>query len=206
MQISGSGAAIGFLADTLFRTFPLGTGIGALAKNLFNLDAGDMGRAYDPKRATRGDDVFDFGDLKGMASGLFGGLASLFADTPAEPAAKTTTQKAGATKGTTRTKKAGPTSNAEAKRRAQPRTDPEAEREAQSSTGINWGKVLTWGGIGLAGLSLLNNLPFFNNFSMPFYGAGLGMPDFFGGNQYPPSFAFGVQDPLAMMMPPWMRW
>lgn len=172
MQVSGKGAAIGFLADMFLGTFPLGTGIGALAKNLTRLDAGDMDRAQDPARATQGQQTYAGGDLRGMAAGLMGEIKG-FIDRLGQPTAQA----------------AAPGSDAEAHAQARPRVDNGATPSAQRKSGFGgWGKVLLWGGAALAGLSLLNNIPFFGSWGMPFYGAGMGWGGFPGYSGYPGLF------------------
>ena len=167
MQVSGKGALLGLAADFLLGTFPLGTGAGAIAKNLYNVDAGDMNRAYDPKRATQGQRTADFGDLKGMANGLLGQLQSSL-DGAQGPRAGAQAQSS--------TQRPPPADDAEARAQARPRTDADATQAAQTKSGVGgWGKALLWGGAALAGLSLLNNIPFFGYTGMPFYGAGYGM-------------------------------
>ncbi len=172
MQVSGKGAAIGLMADLFLRTFPLGTGIGALLPNLFQMNSGDVNQAYDANRATRGQNVSSFGDLKGMAQGLFG---DLFGRNQAPQARPNGGEKVFYVdpQGVAHTEL--PTTNAEAETRARPRADEGATQEAQQKGGFDWKKALLWGGAAVAGLTLLNNTPFFGNFGMPFYGAGMGM-------------------------------
>lgn len=176
MQVSGKGALWGFAADALTGAFPIGTLIGSLAKNLFNLDSGDMSRAYDAKSASK-TSSFDTGDLKGMADGLFGKLNDFLdgLDTSRRP-----------------------TSDETALSLARPRADEDATRDAQTKSSFGgWGKALLYGGLALGGLSLLNNLPFMGGFGMPFYGAGMGMGMM---GMMNPMMGMGMMNPMMMGM------
>lgn len=174
MQVSGAGAGLGFLADLMFRTFPIGTGLGAFAKNLFNLDGQDMGRAYDAKRATQGGgQTFDFGDLKGMFRGLFGDLFGPTEDTSTWRGSQDGPMHPPGT----------PSSHARQQASDPPRNDEDIQREAQIGAGPGWKKALLYGGAALAGLTLVSRMmtrfpmPGMGGpFGMPFYGAGLGLP------------------------------
>lgn len=174
MQVSGGGAALGLLADVLFRSFPIGTGIGAFAKNLFNLDAQDMGRAYDANRATRGSETSLFGELKGMAQQLFGDVFG---------SARSNTRVVG-TDGTVYPPGMTPEEIdrlKETRRTAQPPTDANVQRDAQIESSPDWKKILLVGGAAIAGLTLVNRMftrypDQFGPFGMPFYPAGAGFP------------------------------
>ena len=166
MQFSGKDALLGGLFGSVLGMPFLGAAVGSVARSLFAPSAGDMNSAYDPARATQGGSTFDFGDLKGMFDGLIGNLRDMLG------AQEQRAQANGEFK-----RQAPPANHEEAVRSGRPAQGPEVEQQAQTqSTGTSWGKVLKWGAIGLAGLTVLNNLPFLGFMGMPFYGAGMGMP------------------------------
>ncbi|MBK6685352.1 MAG: hypothetical protein IPG45_12850 [Deltaproteobacteria bacterium] len=170
MQVSGSGAAAGFIADILFQSFPIGTGVGAFAKNLFNLDAQDMNRAYDPKRATQGSETTLFGELKGMAQQLFGDLFGPPRSSNFSGGASGTVYPPGTPQEDIDRMEA-------AKRTAQPPTGAEVDRDAQIGSSPDWKKILLVGGAAIAGLTLVNRMftrypDQFGSFGMPFYPGG----------------------------------
>lgn len=169
MQVSGSGAAIGLLADVLFRSFPIGTGLGAFAKNLFNLDAQDMNKVHDPKRATQGSETSLFGELKGIARNLFGDWFS-----PASNARVVDT--AGTVYPPGMTPEEVERLN-EMRRSNQPPTDANVDRDAMIGSSPDWKKILLVGGAAIAGLTLVNRMftrypDQFGPFGMPFYQGG----------------------------------
>lgn len=170
MQVSGGGAALGFLADVLFRSFPLGTGVGAFAKNLFNLDSQDMSRAYDAKRATRGTETNLFGELANMGKQLFGDLFGAPRSNARAVGPDGTVYPQGMTPEEIDRLK-------ETRSTARPPTDSNVERDAQIGSGTDWKKILLVGGAAIAGLTLVNRMftrypDQFGPFGMPFYPGG----------------------------------
>ena len=153
VRASPSGGIAGYIADQIFNTFPLGTLAGTFHRNLFDLAAGDMDRVHDPARATRGASTADFGDLKGMASGLFGDIKAAF-EKHMSGAAPT----------------ADPQSDHEARAMGRPMISGEVRDRAQAKSGLGgWGKALLYGGLALGGLTLLRDFSM-GGFGMPFYG------------------------------------
>lgn len=170
MQVSGSGAAIGLLADVLFRSFPIGTGLGAFAKNLFNLDAQDMNKVHDPKRATQGSETSLFGELKGMARSLFGDFFGPTRNDAFVGASDKTMYTPGTSKEDIDRMEA-------AKRTAQPPKDANVDRDAMIGSSPDWKKLLLVVGGAVAGLTLVNRMftrypDQFGPFGMPFYQGG----------------------------------
>jgi len=178
VKASTGGGIAGFIADQLMNTFPLGTLAGTFHKALFNFASGDMNQAYDPARATKGSQTNDFGDLKNMASGLFGNLAGKvneFFNQGAGPRGEA----AGVSD-------VGPRSQAEAHAQGRPQVGEEHRTEAQSRSGLGgWGKALLYGGLALGGLTLLRDYQMgaMGGFGMPFYG---GMSPFMMPGMVPP--------------------
>ena len=155
VRASAGGGIAGFIADTVLGTFPLGTVGGTFHKALFSLFSGDMDRAHDPARATQGSPTFDFGELKGMASGLFEEIKGAF-DPDAAKGGRTA---------------AYPGTREEAFQRGRPHVSEDARQEAQSQSGLGgWGKALMYGGLALGALSLMNEFSLNGAFGMPFYG------------------------------------
>ena len=162
VRASAPGGIAGFIADNLLNTFPLGTLAGTFHKGLFSLLSGDMNRAYDPARATQGAYTHDFGELKDMASGLFG-------DIKAAVQARMGEQKGPSGPSRSRSED-GPHDQAGAQRSARPHVNEDARREAQSEAGLGgWGKALMYGGLALGGLTLLREFSM-GGFGMPYYG------------------------------------
>ncbi len=165
VRASAPGGIAGFIADSLLNTFPLGTLAGTFHKGLFSLLSDDMSRAYDPARATQGARTHDFGDLKDMASGLFGDIQAAvqarvgsMGDTgrPSGPSQPRPDDR--------------PTDASTAKQSARPHINEDARREAQSQSGLGgWGKALMYGGLALGGLTLLREFSM-GGFGMPYYG------------------------------------
>lgn len=172
---NGKDALIGTLIGSLFNSPIMGGGIGGFVRSLFQPNAGDMNAAYDPSRATAGAQTFDFGDLKGMADGLFGQIRDVFAN--GGPQAHQQRQANGEYSG-----QPSPESPQDAQQQARPGVGPDVQAQAQQGSGIKWGKVLKWGGLALAGMTVLNNLPFMmgGGFGMPFYGGGMMNPMMMG--------------------------
>lgn len=169
MQFNGKDALIGGLLGTLFGSPIVGAGIGGFVRSLFSPNAGDMDQAYDANRATAGAQTFDFGPLKGMADGLFGMIRDVMGG--AKGAEHQRAQANGEY-----SNQPQPENSADAQKTARPPEGPGVQQQAQQSSGPNWGKVLKWGGLALAGLTVLNNLPFMGGFGMPFFGAGMMNP------------------------------
>ncbi|MEQ9504441.1 MAG: hypothetical protein RIT81_46720 [Deltaproteobacteria bacterium] len=153
IQFSGKGALAGFVADKLLGTsFPIGTAIGALYKNLSKFDPNDMNAAYS-ETFNQAKAQFQSGDLEGMARGLFDKAAEWLGGGVSE--------------------NGQPNTNEAALAMLRPRADGDAQKEAQSKFGFGgWGKTLLIGGGVLAGLSLLNNFSL-GGFGMPMFGAGM---------------------------------
>lgn len=172
-KFSGKDALIGGLLGSLFNSPIMGAGIGGFVRSLFSPNAGDMNAAYDPQRATAGSQTFDFGDLKGMADGLFGQIRDIFAG--GGPQAHQQAQANGEF-----SNQPPPEGAEQAQQQARPGVGPDVQAQAQQGSGIKWGKVLKWGGIALAGMTLLNSMPFMGGFGMPFYGAGMMNPMMMG--------------------------
>ena len=176
---SVGGGIAGFVADQLMNTFPLGTLGGTFHKALFDFAAGDMNQAYDPARATQGTRTHDFGDLRGMGSGLFGDIAAVLKKHLQE--ARTSPQRSnGPDRRPDDT--SSPRTDADARANARPQVTQEAQQQAQAQSGMGgWGKALLYGGLALGGLSLLRDYTM-GGFGMPFYGGmnplmmGGGMP------------------------------
>jgi hypothetical protein len=165
-QFNGKDALIGGLFGSFFNSPILGALVGSVARSLFAPNAQDMNAAYDPARATQGGSTFNFGDLKGMFDGLMGNLRDIL-DGQAQRA-----QAQGEFRN-----QAAPETHEDSVRTGRPAQGPSVEQQAQTqSTGTSWGKILKWGAIGLAGLTLVNNLPFLGFMGMPFYGAAMGYP------------------------------
>ena len=141
-------------------SFPLGTLAGTFHKSLFNFDAGDMNQAYDPARATRGAETANFGDLKDMASGLFGDImAAVQQHVGGRPGPQADPSPA------------EPGTVDDARRLHRPQVSEDARQQAQSQSGLGgWGKALLYGGLALGGLSLLSDFTMGGAFGMPFYG------------------------------------
>ncbi len=169
MNFSGKDALIGGLIGTLFGSPIAGAGIGGFVRSLFSPNAGDMDKAYDANRATAGAQTFDFGPLKGMADGLFGMIRDVMGGAGAQQHQK-------AQANGEYSNQPQPETHADAQNTARPGAGPEVQQQAQQSSSPGWGKALKWGGLALAGLTLLNNVPFMGGFGMPFFGGGLMNP------------------------------
>ncbi|MEM7675276.1 MAG: hypothetical protein AAF449_04640 [Myxococcota bacterium] len=164
VKASAGGGIAGFIADQLMNTFPLGTLAGTFHKALFSFAAGDMNQAYDPSRATQGSHTQDFGDLKNMASGFFGDLASKVGQFINQGGPQGQPEAQG------KSADAGPRTEADARAQARPQVGEEARTGAQSQSGMGgWGKALLYGGLALGGLTLLRDYQM-GGFGMPFYG------------------------------------
>ena len=165
VRASTGGGIAGFIADNILGTFPLGTLAGTFHKALFSLGAQDMDRAYDPSRATRGGQSHDFGDLKGMMSGLFAELKGALNPDGAPGRGPGAGHRASA-----ESQGEGPRTQADAVHMGRPRVGEDARTQAQSQSGLGgWGKALLYGGLALGGLSLLKDFSM-GGFGMPFYG------------------------------------
>ena len=164
-SFNGKDALIGGLAGSIFGSPILGALVGSVARSLFAPAAQDMNAAYDPNRATKGGSTFDFGDLKGMFDGLMGNLRTILDGAAQQAQARGEYSN-----------QPPPENAADATRAGRPAQGPDVERQAQTqATGTNWGKILKWGAIGLAGLTLMNS-PILHYMATPGYGAGLGFP------------------------------
>ncbi len=181
IQFSGKGGVFGFVADQVLNTFPLGTIVGALSKNLTNLNAGDLSAAYD-KHFSEAKSQFQSGDYAGMARGLF--------------------DKFEAWVGGGVNQSGQPTTNEAALALARPRVDGDAQRDAQAKSGFGgWGKTLLIGGGILAGLSLLRNFTM-GGFGMPFYGGGMTNMSMLDPGSLMLMMQQGLGNPMGMGMDP----
>ena len=159
VRASAPGGIAGIIADSVLGTFPLGTLAGTFHKALFSLVGGDMNQAYDPARATQGTQTHDFGDLKGMASGLFGDLRDAV------------NKHMGGGTSASGQPTADPHDAESATRLGRPPVNEDARQQAQSKSGLGgWGKALLYGGLALGGLSLVQDFMMGGGFGMPFYG------------------------------------
>lgn len=176
INFSGKDALLGGLVGSLIGSPILGAGIGSIARSLFGaMNAGDMNAAYDPARAQAGGQTFDFGNLKGMFDGLFGNIRDSFQAGGAGPQQAQRAQANGEF-----SNQPPPEGFDASQQAARPGVGPDVQAQAQQGSGFKWGKALKWGGIALAGMTLLNSMPFMGGFGMPFYGGGMMNPMMMG--------------------------